>query len=107
VSLERYPLSLVSTIEDLLRRKNCGFGLKPKIRPWGSVVLTRNTLYPQKLALTSPTSGGRSVGRVRLWTKATKLLLVVIMYLYAVPILPKYSSSRKENQEFCLNSDNS
>jgi hypothetical protein len=32
----------------------------------------RNTLYPQKLALTSPTSGGRSVGIVRLRTKATE-----------------------------------
>jgi hypothetical protein len=28
----------------------------------------RDTLYPQKLALTSPTSGGRSVGIVRLRT---------------------------------------
>jgi hypothetical protein len=28
----------------------------------------RNTLYPQKLALTSPTRGGRSVGIVRLRT---------------------------------------
>ena len=28
--------------------------------------------YPQKLALTSPTGGGRSVGIVRLWTKATE-----------------------------------
>jgi hypothetical protein len=32
----------------------------------------RGTLYPQKLALTSPTSGGRSVGIVRLRTKATE-----------------------------------
>jgi hypothetical protein len=32
----------------------------------------RNTLYPQKLALSSPTSGGRSVGIVRLRTKATE-----------------------------------
>jgi hypothetical protein len=32
----------------------------------------RDTLYPQKLALTSPTSGGLSVGRVRLRTKATE-----------------------------------
>jgi hypothetical protein len=31
----------------------------------------------QKLALASPTSGGRSVGIVRSWTKATKLLLFV------------------------------
>jgi hypothetical protein len=29
----------------------------------------RGTLYPQKLAVTSPTSGGRSVGIVRLRTK--------------------------------------
>jgi hypothetical protein len=32
----------------------------------------RDTLYPQKLALTSPTSGGRSVGIVRFRTKATE-----------------------------------
>jgi len=31
-------------------------------------------LYPQKLALTSPTGGGRSVGTVRVRTKATELL---------------------------------
>jgi hypothetical protein len=29
-------------------------------------------LYPQKLALTSPTGGGRSVGMVRSRTKATE-----------------------------------
>jgi hypothetical protein len=34
-------------------------------------------LYLQKLALTSPTSGGRSVGRVCSRTKATELLLVI------------------------------
>jgi hypothetical protein len=32
----------------------------------------RGTLYPQKLALTSPTSGGRSAGIVRLRTNATE-----------------------------------
>jgi hypothetical protein len=31
-------------------------------------------LYPQKLALISPTSGGRSVGIVRSRTKATELV---------------------------------
>ena len=31
-------------------------------------------LYPQKLALTSPTGGGRSVGIVRVRTKATEFL---------------------------------
>ena len=33
-------------------------------------------LYPQKSALTSPTGGGRSVGIVRVRTKATEFSLV-------------------------------
>jgi len=32
-------------------------------------------LYPQKLALTSPTGSGRSVGIVRVRTKATEFLV--------------------------------
>jgi hypothetical protein len=36
----------------------------------------RDTLYPQKLALTSTTSGGRSVGIVRSHTKATEVFKV-------------------------------
>jgi len=40
-------------------------------------------LYPQKLALTSPTGGGRSVGIVRSQTKATELSLVKgIMFVW-------------------------
>jgi hypothetical protein len=39
-----------------------------------------DTLYPQKLELISPTSGGRSVGVVRSWTRATELL----WYYYCV-----------------------
>jgi hypothetical protein len=35
-------------------------------------------LYPQKLALTLPTSGGRSVGIVRSRTKATKLFIIYL-----------------------------
>jgi hypothetical protein len=34
-------------------------------------------LYPQKLALTSPTGGGRSVGKVLSRTKATEFSLVL------------------------------
>jgi len=34
-------------------------------------------LYPQKLALTSPTGGGRSVGIVRVRTKATEFSLYI------------------------------
>jgi hypothetical protein len=66
VGLERGPISLVSTTEDLLGRKSSGSGLE--IREYGRRDPSRwprSTLYPQKLALTSPTSGGRSVGVVR------------------------------------------
>jgi hypothetical protein len=37
----------------------------------------RVTLYPQKLALTSPTSGGRSVDIARSQTQATEFSLVL------------------------------
>jgi hypothetical protein len=72
VGLERGPLSPVSTIEELLRRNNSGSGLEN--REYGRRDLSRwplDTLYKQKLELTSPTSGGRWVGMVRLRTKAT------------------------------------
>jgi len=35
-------------------------------------------LYPQKLALTSPTGGGRSFGIVRVRTKATEFVCLLI-----------------------------
>ena len=38
-------------------------------------------LYPQKLAVTSPTGGSRSVGIVRVRTKATEFLIKVKTYL--------------------------
>jgi hypothetical protein len=37
--------------------------------------LPHGTLYLQKLALTSPASGGHSVGIVRSWTQATEFVL--------------------------------
>ena len=37
-------------------------------------------LYPQKLALTSPTGGGRSVGMVRSRTKATEFSFSFVEY---------------------------
>jgi hypothetical protein len=43
------------------------------------------TLYPQKLALTSPTSGGRSVGIVHSQTQATEFSLVDIFHLGEFP----------------------
>jgi hypothetical protein len=73
VGLERGPLSLVSTTEELLARKSSGSGLES--REYGrrdSSLLPRGTLYLQKLALTLPTIGGHSVGIVRSWTQATE-----------------------------------
>jgi hypothetical protein len=73
VGLERNPLSLVSTIAELLERKSSGSGLES--REYGRrdpSFWPRGTLCPQKLALTSPTSGGRSVGIVRSRTQATE-----------------------------------
>jgi hypothetical protein len=76
VGVERGPPSLVSTIEELLGRKSSGSGLES--REYGRrdpSSWPRDTLYLQKLALTLPTSGGRSFGIVRLRTKATEFVL--------------------------------
>jgi hypothetical protein len=73
VGMEWGPLSLMSTTEELLARKSKSSGLN--IREYGRRDPSRwprGTLYPQKLALTSPTSGGRSVGIVRSRTQATE-----------------------------------
>jgi hypothetical protein len=60
VGLERDPLSLVSTTEELLGRKSSSSSLET--REYDSRDPSRwpsATFYPRKFALTSPTSGGR------------------------------------------------
>jgi hypothetical protein len=77
VGLEQGPLSLVSTIEELLERKSSGSGLES--REYSRRDSSRgphSIFYPQKLALTSPTNVGRSVGIVRSRTKVTEFSLV-------------------------------
>jgi hypothetical protein len=72
VGLERGPLRLVSTTEELLGRKSSGSGLES--REYGRRGPSRwpcGILYPEKLALISPKSGGQSVGIVRSRTQAT------------------------------------
>jgi hypothetical protein len=75
--------SLRSTTEELRERKSSGSGLDSREYSrrdpsrW-----PRGTLYQQKLALTSRTSGGRSVGIVRSRTQATEFSLVSFL-LYA------------------------
>jgi hypothetical protein len=74
VGLEQSPLSVVSTVEELLGRNSSGSGLENRESGRGDPLWwPRDTLYPQKLALTSPTRGGRSVCIVRLWTKTTEV----------------------------------
>jgi hypothetical protein len=79
VGLERGPLSLVSTTEELLGRNNSGFGLENQEYGRGDPLRwPRDTLYPQKLALTSSTSGGRLFGIVRLRTTETEGFFTLI-----------------------------
>jgi len=47
-------------------------------------------LNPQKLALTSPTGGGRSVGIVRVRTKATEFSLVLGLGVLYIHVLLTY-----------------
>jgi hypothetical protein len=92
MGLERGPLSLASTIEELLERKSSGFGLES--REYGSRDSTRwpgGTLYPQTLALTSPTSGGRSVGIVRSQIQATEFSFSFwYIYIFRLIILHSF-----------------
>jgi hypothetical protein len=70
VGLERGSLSLVSTIEELLGRKSSRSALEN--REYGRKDPRdghAKPLYPQKFALTSPTSGGLPVGIVRSRTR--------------------------------------
>ena len=82
VGLERGPLSLVSlvrSIEELLEWKCSGSrSRKQRLTAVGTRCADHVTpLYPQTLALTSPTGGGRSIGIVRVRTKATEFSLDV------------------------------
>jgi hypothetical protein len=89
VGLERGPLSLVSKIEKLLGRKSSGSGLENK--EYGSKdpsLWPSGTIYPQKLAPTSPTSSGRSVGIVYSRTKATEFVLLFWHHLESNPRPP-------------------
>jgi hypothetical protein len=79
VGLERGPLSLVMIIVELLEWKSSGSGQNSRINDRGDPLCwPHDTLYPQKLALTSPTSGGRSVDIVRLRTKGHGVLVIYV-----------------------------
>jgi hypothetical protein len=85
LGLERVPLSFVGKIEELLERKSSGSGLETEITAVEVRCAKHATpFYPQKLALTSPTSGGRSVGIVSSRTKSAELLLLLLIPSVAV-----------------------
>jgi hypothetical protein len=83
VGLELGLLSFVSTTEEVLDRKSSGSGLEireygrrdPPRRPYG-------TLYPRKFAITSPTSGGLSVGIVRSWTQTMEFFFCTNSFVH-------------------------
>jgi hypothetical protein len=90
VGLERGPLSLVSTAEELLERKSSGCGLEN--REYGRRDPSRcphGTPYPQTLAITLPTSGGRSVGVVRSRTQAMEFSFFFAFCLHCTECVHK------------------
>jgi hypothetical protein len=79
VGLERGPLSSVSTIGELLGRKSSVSGLETENTAIGTHCADQATpSNPQKLALTSPTSGSRSADIVCSQTKATEFVFYFV-----------------------------
>jgi hypothetical protein len=79
VGLERGPLSLVSTIEEIVERKSSSSGLEIENTAVG--IRHADRMVPSiriKLALTSSTRGGCSVGIVLLRTQATEIFIYII-----------------------------
>jgi hypothetical protein len=111
VGLERGPLSLVSTTEELLGRKSRGSCLENREHGrrdpsrW-----PRDILYPHKLALTSPTSGSCLVGIVRSRTQTmeffflhkSRLVLGLPKTLCKVPRAPSAGGKATECVKWAL-----
>jgi hypothetical protein len=76
----RGPLSLVNITEELLEWKSSGSGSrKPRLMAAEVRYADHATLsISKKLAPTLPTSGGRAVGIVCLWTEATEFSLITL-----------------------------
>jgi hypothetical protein len=77
MGLEWGPFSLVSKTEELLGRKGIGYGLETENMAVG--IRHTDHVAPsirKNMTLTSPTTGGRSVGIVRSRTQSTELSLV-------------------------------
>jgi hypothetical protein len=82
VDLERGPLSIVSTTEELLDRKIAA----PVYKTENTAVENRHADHVEpsirkKLAITSPTSGGRSAGIVRSRTQTMEFVCCLFLSL--------------------------
>jgi hypothetical protein len=77
-SLERGPLSLVNTIEELLESKTSCFDLENDINADHATLR-----YPEFLSLTSLTSGGLSIGIVHSLTKAEEFVLLFVHFCHS------------------------
>jgi hypothetical protein len=105
VGLERGPPSLMGTIEELLGRKSRGSGLEN--REYGRADLSRwprGILYPQKLALISPTAAvARSVQFAR---GVRQQLIFLCRNIFCNPFVPtncmQLSPSKKIKLSLCL-----
>jgi hypothetical protein len=98
MGLKRGSLSLVSTIGELLGRKSSGSGLEN--RKYGCkdpLCWKWNTLHHQKLALTLPTSGGRSVSIVCSWTKITEFVCLFCLFVCLITSYKTSSTNSIEN----------
>ena len=62
--------------------------------------LPRDTLYPQKSALTSPTGGGRSVCIVRSRNKATEFFFTFIVLYFIVTYTTGMPKLKKKQRLF-------
>jgi hypothetical protein len=94
VDLERGPLSFVRIIEELLERTVAVPIYKTEINGRGnSLRWPLHIFYPLKLALTSPTSGGRSVGIVRWRTKSPEVILSEVYILWSSSLSRNWESS--------------
>jgi hypothetical protein len=84
------PFSLVSTIEEVLGRNSIGSGLEIREYGRGDPLRWQRDLDPQKLALTSPTSRGRSVGTVRFadWSHKVRMSVFDSPAVWCLIFLP-------------------
>jgi hypothetical protein len=82
MGLKRGPLRIVSTTEELLDRKVEALVYKSENTAVGIRHADHVALFPQKLALTSLTSGGRSVDIVRKRTQAMEFSFYMLLHYH-------------------------